>query len=277
MVAALTAVPFAAIAAAAAANPALRGPYFFVLAVKATIARGAVTEHEKFLFYRGLGAFALPLEVRSQGGDDDATLTLRNRSSHPLRGLFVIHVGKGSFQVARLDDLPGATTVEVKLANRFPWSVPLEEGVPAAKKELIDVLVQSGLYKKEAGAMVNTWESSYLRSTGLRLLYIVPRANLDAALPIQITPEPKELVRTMVGRVEVLTPKAEKAIENAIAELDGPNSKDAVDVLRRLGRLREPVLHRIEMLSTSTKVVAKAKQLIQRAETGNERLTEGKD
>jgi serine/threonine-protein kinase len=37
MVAALTGVPFAAIAAAAAANPALRGPHFFALAVQAGV------------------------------------------------------------------------------------------------------------------------------------------------------------------------------------------------------------------------------------------------
>ena len=39
---------------------------------------------EKFLFYRGLGEFDLPLSIKSAGTTDDVQLTLRNRGAEPL-------------------------------------------------------------------------------------------------------------------------------------------------------------------------------------------------
>jgi hypothetical protein len=74
------------------------------------------------------------------------------------------------------------------------------------KESVAAALVQAGLYPKEARAMVNTWEKSYFKTKGLRVLYIVPRPLVDAIFPLHVKPMPQELARVMLGRIEVLTP-----------------------------------------------------------------------
>ena len=74
-------------------------------------------------------------------------------------------------------------------------------------------LVESGLFEKEARAMVNTWRTSYLETDGIRVLYVLPRIWTDRFIPMKIEPRPTSLVRVMVGRTELLTPERERAAD----------------------------------------------------------------
>jgi hypothetical protein len=222
---------------------------------------------EKLLFYRGLGTFDLPLEVRSAGRDAQLHLLLHNRDAEPLRGLFAVWVQGAQTRFAALGDLPGGTSRDVDAATAFTAWVPLEDGLPHLKLAVAESLARAGLYPKEAQAMVDTWEKSYFRTDGLRILSVLPRPTVDAAIPIQIKPEPQELVRVMVGRVEVLTPDTEKGLEKTVAELgakDGRKRQDALASLEKFGRLREPVLRRILALSREADVRAAAEAQIAR-------------
>src|SRR5262249_24872229 len=113
--------------------------------------------YEKFLFYRGLGSFELPLEVRSAGADDRLRLALRNRGEQPMRGLFLIWVDKATLRFAALDDLSSGTVREVDAASVLGNRMLLNEGVPRVKEAVAAALAKEGLYPKEAQAMVNTW------------------------------------------------------------------------------------------------------------------------
>jgi hypothetical protein len=222
---------------------------------------------EKFLFYRGLGTFTLPLEIRSNDGPTKAGLVLRLRNTHdqPLRGLFAVSVEKDHIQFAALPDLPGKGTQELTAGSIFTESLPLSEGVPQVKSAVATALVAAGLYPKEAQAMVNTWEKSYFRTEGLRMLYVLPRDTVDGVIPIQVRPTPDDLVRVMVGRVEVLTPATERRLEEAVTSLgakDPARRKAAQAELTRLGRLQEPILHRIAALTALPEVRARAEKLI---------------
>jgi hypothetical protein len=113
--------------------------------------------------------------------------------------------------------------------------------------------------------MVNTWEKSYFRTEGLRLLYVLPRAVVDDTIPLQIKPAPQQLERVMIGRIEVLTPDLERRIEQAVADLKVPHPVIrwvATAALERLGRIQEPVLHRIAVLTTRPAVRARAQALL---------------
>lgn len=81
------------------------------------------------------------------------------------------------------------------------------------------------------------------------MLYIVPRPATDALLPIRITPQPTELVRTMVGRIEVLTPSAEQATLDEVLAAKR-SAAMASDVVKQLGRFAEPKLRRADELMT---------------------------
>ena len=113
--------------------------------------------------------------------------------------------------------------------------------------------------------MVNTWEKSYFRTEGLRLLYLLPRQTTDHVIPIEIRPVPDKLVRVMVGRIEILTPEKERQIENFISRL-GANEfsvrREATSELARLGRITEPALRRVVAKTNDPEVRARALSLI---------------
>src|SRR4029077_12856907 len=74
--------------------------------------------------------------------------------------------------------------------------------------ELERMLGRSGLYEKEARAMLKTWRDSWFEE-GMRVLYLPPRATADEILPLTLVPGPTELARVFAGRAEILTPEME--------------------------------------------------------------------
>jgi len=85
-------------------------------------------------------------------------------------------------------------------------------------RDLEGILVAQGLYHDEARAMVETWRNSWFEE-GSRLLYIVPSAFVNEVLPLSIHPLPAQTVRVFVGRLELVTPATEKAVESAFVTM----------------------------------------------------------
>jgi hypothetical protein len=101
----------------------------------------------------------------------------------------------------------------------------------------------------------------------LRILYVVPRETVDAVFPIQFRPSPDQLVRVMLGRLEILTPAREKEIESYVHDLGASDFKRreaATAGLARLGRLGEPALRRIMSSANDPEVRARADSLIRK-------------
>ena len=148
-------------------------------------------QHEKFLFYRGVATFDVPLRVRLDG---DA-----------------VHIGVvGPDVVARAivfernGDAVGFRPVELtQAAVSVDRPDVAADALDAFERELHGRLVAEGLYEREASAMIATWRSTW-SEPGLRVLYVVPRRLTDEVLPLAITPSPAELVRVLIGRAEVL-------------------------------------------------------------------------
>jgi hypothetical protein len=225
-------------------------------------------DYEKFLFYRGLGSFDLPLQVKSAESGSDTVLTLHNGDPKPLTGLFAIWVDGEDVRFGPLGELAGRATRNVSLKSALNVTTPLSQGLHPIMKPVAEALMAAGLYEKEAWAMVYSWEKSYFRTSGLRVLYILPRATVDSYIPIQIAPPPQELVRVMVGRTEVLTPAQERQIEHWVADLGSPDFKtrDAASTgLAKLGRLSEPALRRVAAITDSAEVRNRATDLIKTA------------
>ena len=82
--------------------------------------------------------------------------------------------------------------------------------------------------------MLETWKSSWFEE-GSRLFYIVPRGFVDSVLPLSISPAPTEITRVFVGRIELITPATEQAIESAFATGDRAT-------LAKYARFLEPIL-----------------------------------
>jgi hypothetical protein len=198
-------------------------------------------EFEKFIFYRGVGNFATPLVVKTVAGEQ---VTVVNTGIEPLRDLYVLRVEKGQAKFLPMPRLnPGAQqTVEMSSQTGY---LPIAEASSQLGKQLAESLSSQGLYAREAAAMVKTWKDSWFEETGLRVLYVLPRAWTDRTLPLELTPAPRELVRVMVGRAEVLSPELENRLGQNLAKAQFGDSAARSEIeaeFRGLGRFAEPAM-----------------------------------
>lgn len=182
-------------------------------------------DRERFLFYRGVGTFDLPLTAVVR---PDHSVGARNTGADviPAVVLFENRGGRIGWGVHR--DLKE----NVQLARPQP-----DGSVAALRVELERVLVEQGLYDREAKAMVDTWSDSWFEE-GTRLFYIVPPRLVDAILPIDITPAPTALARVFVGRLELVTAASLTELESALRHNDGAR-------LAKFGRFLQPVADRL--------------------------------
>jgi hypothetical protein len=195
-------------------------------------------EQEKFLFYRGIGRFQPRIGIRSSQGS--LQLSASRKDDEP-QALFLVYVNEaGNSHLLDLAELKAGRPQTVSAATIRDLKSG-SVGVDSQQRQhLIAGLVRSGLTADEAIAMVNTWERGYLTVPGLRLLYILPRQEVDEVLPLTITPAPEKLVRSFVGRIEVLLDTDEREIFARIQK------ENKFYQLSNLGRFAEPILRRIQ-------------------------------
>jgi hypothetical protein len=203
------------------------------------------TEAERYIFYRGLGRFTLPVHME---GD-----TFVNGTKHVIPAAIAVCVGpEGSGCFADLGAVEDSRTLPCKTWKHCSDADALKTGLGSVVREK---LLAQGLEPDEATAMVKTWSRSWFTSEGNRILYVVPRECTDAIIPLTITPRPEKLVRVLVGRLEYLTQRTEAEVETAI------KTKDTAR-LARLGRFLEPNLRRIAARTEDEDVKRAARELL---------------
>jgi hypothetical protein len=195
----------------------------------------AGAEQEKFLFYRGVGTFDMPLSVCALG---DGKFTVRWSGKGPEGDLILVRVqaGKVRFRPFRLDrTVTGGARGDVQIPDEDATAEKLGEAV-------VKELTAKGLFEKEARAMVKTWSAAWFGEEGTRVLYVLPGELTDELLPLRVEPKPASLVRVLVGRHDVLTPEREKQIDALVATLARPTFEQDADQraawqeLTKLGR-----------------------------------------
>lgn len=205
-------------------------------------------EKEKFLFYRGIGNFALPLAVKIDGKN----LTLANQGNGALKNLIVFENQGGKIGYRHIENLSKEVVVE------RPETTDSLDRVFA---ELEKILVAEGLYEKEARAMIKTWQDSWFEE-GLRVFYILPTAATNEILPLKIQPLPVKIVRVLVGRAEVITPEMEREVKKQISLLKSPETlEEARKNLQKHGRFYEPILKSILQNETDAEIRAEIEKL----------------
>ncbi len=175
---------------------------------------------EKYLFYRGIGNFELPLKVRML---DTNRIEVHNAGKDSIAYAMIFETKWGMVNhwssIARIwwqGPIAGNTKMEFKRNSSMIFS----------EVELSRALVQNGLYKPEANAMLQTWRNSYFQSEkGLKVLWIVPRPFVDSLLPLSITPKPDSLQRVLVGRTDILTPEYEQTLRAMVSMSELKNNK----------------------------------------------------
>ena len=179
-------------------------------------------QHEKFLFYRGVSVFPVPISaaVTSAG---QVRAENRGNNTFPSVILFERRGEKVGYRIANA------------LQTEATLDLPeLTASVDSLARDLEGILVTRGLYQNEAQAMVETWRDSWFEE-GSRLLYIVPPEFVNAVLPLTIKPAPMQTTRVFVGRLELITPATASAVERAFAQHDRAT-------LAKHARFLEPIL-----------------------------------
>jgi hypothetical protein len=190
------------------------------------------SEKEKFLFYRGVSRFPVPLSATLQA---DGRVVVQHRDGQPL-GTLLLFQNHGGSIAYQLREQPNASTTFDALEPEAESSAPLTD--------LERVLVAKGLYPKEAKAMVETWRDSWFED-GLRLIYIMPQPAVDAILPLDITPKPTDITRVFVGRIELVTPEVQQEVKQALLAGDRAT-------LQKHGRFLQPIGQRLVAASSSS-------------------------
>jgi hypothetical protein len=182
-------------------------------------------QQEKFLFYRGVGRFPVPLSARVSA---EGQVLVESRVQQPVPAVILFENREGRIGYRAAGAIHGALTLDPP---------PLDGSFSHLRRELETTLIAQGLFPKEAHAMVETWRDSWFEE-GSRLIYILSSSAVDAILPLQVEPAPSHTERVFVGRIELVTRETQQSVESALARSDWP----AVD---RYSRFLDPILKRI--------------------------------
>lgn len=205
-------------------------------------ANGADTVREHLLFYRGVGDFEAPLRV---GFDPAGQLRLENRGQETIGPIFAVRTANGHTAFTALGRLqPGATTQTVIPIPAASAGVGTAAQLDDLGGQLRTALTDARLHADEAAAMVNTWRDSWFTENGTRILYLLPQTWTDRVIPLRLQPAPRELVRVMVGRADILHPEAEERTIELVADHFRGNTTRAIAGLHQLGlgRFLEPAV-----------------------------------
>jgi len=179
-------------------------------------------QRERFLFYRGVSSILLPLTA-SLTTDNSVQLQNHFFDAIPAAILFEHRGSKLGYRTLG------------SLADQATLAAPTLDGsLDSLFSTLEGLLISQGLYPDEAHAMLETWQTSWF-DDGSRILYIVPRRFVDSVLPLSISPAPAQLTRVFVGRLELITPATQQAVEAACASND-------TATLAHYSRFLEPIL-----------------------------------
>jgi hypothetical protein len=179
-------------------------------------------QHEKFLFYRGVSSSAVPISAKLAPG---GKLLIKNLGNDQIPALILFE---------RRGDKIGYR-INSGLQSEVAMDPPeLTAGLESLYADVEQILVAQGLYRDEAHAMVRTWRNSWFEE-GTRLFYILPTEFVNTILPLNIAPAPSNTVRVFVGRLEVVTPATQRAVQTALASHDQ-------ETLRKYSRFLEPIL-----------------------------------
>jgi hypothetical protein len=182
-------------------------------------------QQEKFLFYRGVADFDVPISAKPAGA---GAVRVRNLGTRGLRGVILFQNTGGRLSYRVHGTLEGEATIAAPIDTAEPSSI---------RADLERILVSAGLYQKEARAMVATWRDAWFEE-GVRVFYVLSPADVDAILPLTIDPAPVQVARVFVGRMEVITPALAQSVRTSIAANDAA-------ALARHARFLGPIAERL--------------------------------
>jgi len=177
--------------------------------VQAVDVRAHNGESERYLFYRGVAHLSALLRTKHDMQTRQVTVLNPMDSTVgalTLSNVWLVRVGSnGRLAFKTLGSMTPTTDpndVLAEVSADFPDQAMSAENVGGLRASLREALIVNGLFPDEADAMLNTWQHAYFQREGTRLMFVVPRAWVDAHLPLTIS-VPAEIVRVFIGRIDL--------------------------------------------------------------------------
>ena len=182
----------------------------------------------------------------------------RRPSAEGVRHVFILRVENGRGAYAYAPALNAGQMLDQAVPSMDHVAADSTQFVRQVSDDVARRLVESGLYEKEARAMVNTWTSSYFKTDGVRLLFVMPQSWTDRFIPMRIEPKP-EAARARHGRPRrtarrAARERARKRPFGALASPDPAVRERAFETLRAEGRYVEPIVRRTLRTTTDEQV-----------------------
>jgi hypothetical protein len=182
-------------------------------------------QDEKFLFYRGVASFPVPITATLA---NDGTVRVTNLGAEPIPTVILFENRAGVLSYHSIGALKATATIARPTARA---------DFATLRTDLIASLVHAGLFQREAEAMVETWRDSWFEE-GTRVFYVLPASTVDSLLQLNIVPAPTSIARAFVGRMEIVTPESLVLVQTAIASND-------IAALERQARFLGPITDRL--------------------------------
>jgi len=172
-------------------------------------------EGERYLFYRGVAhldaVFQTTLTSSAVQLNAPVRLLWLRTESTTVPATWLVDVrtdGAIAFRAERsltiTSGAPGRELARIPLFSSHDYQAKNASDLRRAMK---GALVAAGLFEDEAEAMLETWNASYFRAPGLRLLYLVPQEWIAYFLPLEISVS-HQATRVLVGRIDLVETSA---------------------------------------------------------------------
>ncbi|MBM4034712.1 MAG: hypothetical protein FJ291_23455 [Planctomycetes bacterium] len=184
-------------------------------------------ETERFIYYDGL--VPAPSGLRCAAAEKDS-VTVKNAGEFAIRDLFVAdwRTFRSRTMAFAHEAGPIAPGGERRIALAPRSAV---DALGEAKAAVQKALVAAGLSAPEAAAILRIWDKGFFGAPGVTAFYLLPQAEYDRMLPLEISPKPKKLVRLGIALHPhfAIEPGLAQEAERLIAQLSDadPAKRDA--------------------------------------------------
>ena len=182
-------------------------------------------ETERFLYYDGL--VSAPDYLRCEK-IDAKSVTLRNLVKFDIARLFVIdRRAKETVGFAFVDgtkqSLKAGSSLKIE-----PRPIDPKDWPATGVKQVRQALLDAGLFEAEADALLKIWDKRLLQADGVTAFHILPAAEYDRMLPIEISlpepaPRPVRVGIALHPHLEI-EPSLVERIGALVRQLDSPQA-----------------------------------------------------
>jgi hypothetical protein len=179
-------------------------------------------ETERFIYYDGL--VPAPNHLRCVKASPDS-VTVRNSADFSIRDLFVVDRRLTRARAMAFAHVPGPIAAwEERAVSLRP--VPADAWQASAVEPVSKALVAAGLTEAEAKAVLKIWDQGFFGAPGVTAFYLLPQAEYDRMLPLEISPKPRKLVRVAIALHPhfAIEPGLTQQAERLMAQLADPEA-----------------------------------------------------